>query len=70
VCDNAPNKGDKKFLKVRKKVNNMYSSLNIIRMIKSRRMRWAGHVARMGETLRETGCDGMAWIDLAKDRVQ
>jgi transcription termination factor 2 len=23
---------------------------NIIRMIKSRRMRWAGHVARMGET--------------------
>jgi hypothetical protein len=28
----------------------MYSSPNIIRMIKSRRMRWAGHVARMGET--------------------
>jgi transcription termination factor 2 len=27
----------------------MYSSPNIIRMIKSRRMRWAGHVARMGE---------------------
>jgi hypothetical protein len=26
-----------------------YSSPNIIRMIKSRRMRWAGHVARMGE---------------------
>jgi hypothetical protein len=26
------------------------SSPNIIRMIKSRRMRWAGHVARMGET--------------------
>jgi hypothetical protein len=25
-----------------------YSSPNIIRMIKSRRMRWAGHVARMG----------------------
>jgi hypothetical protein len=25
-------------------------SPNIIRMIKSRRMRWAGHVARMGET--------------------
>jgi hypothetical protein len=23
---------------------------NIIRMIKSRRMRWAGHVTRMGET--------------------
>jgi hypothetical protein len=27
----------------------LYSSPNIIRMIKSRRMRWAGHVARMGE---------------------
>jgi hypothetical protein len=30
-------------------LNNLYSSPNIIRMIKSRRMRWAGHVARMGE---------------------
>jgi hypothetical protein len=27
----------------------LYSSSNIIRMIKLRRMRWAGHVARMGE---------------------
>jgi hypothetical protein len=27
---------------------NMYSSQNIIRVIKSRRMRWAGHVVRMG----------------------
>jgi hypothetical protein len=27
----------------------LYSSPNIIRMIKSRRLRWAGHVARMGE---------------------
>ena len=26
----------------------LYPSQNIIRMIKSRRMRWAGHVARMG----------------------
>jgi hypothetical protein len=26
-------------------LHNMYSSSNIIRMIKSRRMRWAGHVA-------------------------
>jgi hypothetical protein len=31
-------------------LRNLYSSPNIIRMIKSRRMRWAGHVARMGET--------------------
>jgi hypothetical protein len=27
----------------------LYSSPNIIRVMKSRRMRWAGHVARMGE---------------------
>jgi hypothetical protein len=27
----------------------LYSSPNIIRQIKSRRLRWAGHVARMGE---------------------
>ena len=27
----------------------MYFSPNIVRVIKSRRMRWAGHVARMGE---------------------
>ena len=27
----------------------MYSSPNIVRVIKSRRMRWAGHVARMGQ---------------------
>jgi hypothetical protein len=31
-------------------LHNLYSSPNIIRMIKSRRMRWAGHVAPMGET--------------------
>jgi hypothetical protein len=30
-------------------LRNLYSSPNIIRMIKSRRTRWAGHVARMGE---------------------
>jgi hypothetical protein len=28
---------------------NLYSSPNIIRQIKSRRMRWTGHVARMGD---------------------
>jgi hypothetical protein len=31
-------------------LHNLYFSSNIIRMIKSRRMRWAGHVARMGKT--------------------
>jgi hypothetical protein len=30
-------------------LHNLYSSPSIIRMIKSRRMRWALHVARMGE---------------------
>jgi hypothetical protein len=31
-------------------VNDLYSSPNIVRVIKSTRIRWAGHVARMGET--------------------
>jgi hypothetical protein len=30
-------------------LNDLYSSPNIIRVIKSRRMKWARHVARMGE---------------------
>jgi hypothetical protein len=30
-------------------LNDLYSSPNIVRVIKPRRMRWAGHVARMGE---------------------
>jgi hypothetical protein len=30
-------------------LRDLYSSPSIIRIIKSRRMRWAGHVARMGE---------------------
>ena len=30
-------------------LNDLNSSPNIVRVIKSRRMRWAGHVARMGE---------------------
>ena len=29
--------------------HDLYSSPNIVGLIKSRRMRWAGHVARMGE---------------------
>jgi len=36
-------------------LNYLYSSPNIVRVIKSRRMRWAGHVARRGE---ERGCIG------------
>jgi hypothetical protein len=30
-------------------LHNLYSLPNIVRVIKSRRLRWAGHVARMGE---------------------
>jgi hypothetical protein len=30
-------------------LHSLYSSPNVVRVIKSRRMRWAGHVARMGE---------------------
>jgi hypothetical protein len=30
-------------------LHSLYSSPNIVRVIKSRRMRWAGHVARTGE---------------------
>ena len=39
-------------------LNDLYSSPNIVRVIKSRRMRWAGHVARMSE---ERGCIGSWW---------
>jgi hypothetical protein len=31
------------------KLHNLYSSFDIIRQIKSRRTRWVGHAARMGE---------------------
>jgi hypothetical protein len=30
-------------------LHSLYSSLNIVRVIKSRRMSWVGHVAHMGE---------------------
>jgi hypothetical protein len=33
----------------KEELNVLYSSPNMMRVIKSRRMRWAGHVARMGE---------------------
>ena len=34
-------------------LNDLYSSPNIVRVIKWRRMRWAGYVARMGEEREE-----------------
>ncbi|KAJ4451273.1 hypothetical protein ANN_02734 [Periplaneta americana] len=76
----------------------LYSSPNAIMNIKSRRLRWTGHVARMGKSrnvlvgklerkillgkprrrwkdnikmdLRDVGCDGRDWINLAEDRDQ
>jgi len=39
-------------------LNDLYSSPNIVQVIKSIRMRLAGHVARMGE---ERGCTGSCW---------
>jgi hypothetical protein len=36
-------------------LHSLYSSPNIVRVITSRRMRWAGHVARMGEGRGVTG---------------
>ena len=41
-------------------LNDLYSSPNIVRGVKSRRMRWAGHVARMGEDR------GVHWVLVGK----
>jgi len=39
-------------------LNDLYCSPSIVRVIKPRRLRWAGHVARMGE---ERVCIGSCW---------
>jgi hypothetical protein len=44
-----------------KELHDLYSSPNIVRVIKSRRMRWAGHVARMVEG---EACTGFWWKNL------
>jgi hypothetical protein len=64
-----------------KELHNLYTLLSIIRMTKSRRIRWAGHIIRMGEKrnvyvilvgmyFRELEWGGMNWIDLDEDRNQ
>ena len=40
-------------------LSDLYSLPNTVRVVKSRRMRWAGYVARMGE-----GCTGLWWGNL------
>jgi hypothetical protein len=45
-------------------LHNLYSLPNIIRMIKSRRMRWAGHVTRMGRRGKHIGY----WRESQKER--
>jgi len=40
-------------------LSDLYSFPNILRVVKSRRMRWAGHVARVGE-----GCTVFWWGNL------
>jgi hypothetical protein len=45
-------------------LHNLYSSPNIIRMIKSRRMRWARHTARMGRRGMHVGY----WWESQKER--
>jgi hypothetical protein len=47
-------------------LHNLYYSPSIIRMIKSRRMRWAGHVARMGRRGMHVGY----WWEGQKERYQ
>jgi hypothetical protein len=44
------------------KLNSLYSSMNIVKVIKSIRMMWAGHVARMGEGRGGERClQGFSW---------
>jgi len=45
-------------------LNDLYSSPNIVRVIKWIRMRWAGHVACMGE---DRGCIG-SWCGNRRER--
>jgi hypothetical protein len=45
----------------KEELNDLYSTHNIVRVIKWRRMRWAGHVARM---VRGEACTGFWWVNL------
>jgi len=43
------NEVTERWRKLNEKLNNLYSSPNIVWVIKSRKMRWVGHVVHMGE---------------------
>jgi hypothetical protein len=50
-------------------LRDLYSSPNIVRVIKSRRMRWAGHVACMGErSLQDFGWEARRQEPLGRPR--
>ena len=60
-------------------INDLYCSPNIVRVIQSRRMRWAGHVVRMGEERvlvwkpegkRPLGRPRRRWMDNIKTDLQ
>jgi hypothetical protein len=63
----VPLKRDELAEECRKRYNqelhDLYSSPNIVRVIKSRKIRWAGHVAQMG---RGEACTGFWWGNLRK----
>jgi hypothetical protein len=44
-------------------LNDLHSSPNIVRVIKSRKMSWAGHVGRMGERR------GLYWVLVVEDHL-
>ena len=48
------------------KLNDLYYPRNILRVIKSRRMRWAGHVTRMG---REEAYTAFWWGNLREESI-
>ena len=50
IFESKRDEGTREWRKLHKEgLNDLYSSPSIVRVIKSGRMRWAGHVARMGE---------------------
>jgi len=58
VFENRPNRDEVagEWRKLRnEELNDLYSSPTIVPMIKARRMRWAGHVVRMGRGEAYTG---------------